>query len=223
MSYKGREGVKKLRFHAYVILERPLIESEISERQKLIFSLSQDLFIKNILLIKHSSFIDNKIISFAKSLSQSNIYTSLLAPKDIKLIMDNYMDSKEIFPKTLILTFNEEFNNIIYELISGKEMVLTRFLWLIWSNDYETQTASRRYYIPYNTQLLIVKEIFGKSNISYISEIYHPRVLSPIVYERDFGVWLEVKGLVIFERDLYKRRFNMNGTVLNTLMDLVKI
>lgn len=217
------KNFNKIYFIIQIIIFAPsVIESEISERQKLIFSLSQELFIKNILLIKHSSFIDSKIISFAKSVSQSKNYFSLLAPKDIKLIMDNYMDSKEIFPKTLVLTFHEEFNNIIYEL-SGKEMVLTRFLWLTWSNNHEILTASRRYYIPYNTQLLIVKEIFGKSNISYISEIYHPRVLSPIVFERDFGVWLEVKGLVIFERDLYKRRFNMNGTVLNTLMDLVKI
>lgn len=215
-----------LSFCIYFIhsISNVLTSDPLTNRKKMVLTLSQELDIKSVTLLKHPSFIpDTKIISFAKSLFQSHIYTSFLSPKQIELIMNDIITSKIIYSKTIILTFEEEFNDVIYKLISGNELGSSKYFWLVWNNKNQKELENGDHYIPYNCLLLIVKEKFGlKNNVSYLTEMYHPQILNPIMFKRNFGVWLDNEKLEIFETDLYERRIDMNRTVINFLFDPVK-
>lgn len=50
-----------------------------------------------------------------------------------------------------------------------------------------------------------------------IDEIYQPAKWSPAPFAQHFGIWKENQGLEISEPDFYKRRWDMNGTVLNAI------
>lgn len=206
-------------FLIYLHMVKPNVnKSELALRQKMILSLSQNLFIKNFIIIKEPSFIiDAQIISFTKLQSRSYIYTSILSAEEIKEIMNDFVSSKEVFSKTIILTFNEKSNDMIFELISMDEMAASKFLWLVWISNNIIWKRNFSYYIPYNSQLLIIEDDF-EGTVSYISEIYHPRIFSPVLFFGNFGVWRENEGIEIPERDLYKRRIDMREIEINILV-----
>lgn len=192
-------------------------EPIIIKRQKMILSLSQEIFIKNIILLKEfPSVINSETITFTKALTKSNIYISFLSPKEIKSLMNNYTNSNVAFSKTLILTFNKEFNNEIYKLVMGDEKNAPKFLWLVWNNENEIIIYNNVFYIPYNIQLLIARDDID--NKTFIKELYHPHQFSEYPMMSHFGNWSERNGLEITEKDFYKRRLNMNGTVLYLLI-----
>lgn len=195
------------------IASEPFInKSQMTLRQKFIYPLSQDLFIKNIILFKSPLLaINQDAITFVKLLSQSHIYTSFLTMNEIKSMMNDHINCKIVFSKTLIITFNEEFNSEIYKFITQNQMGSSKFLWLVW----QSSTNFSPYYISFNVQLFIVEEKVIKNNkIFIISEMYHPSILRPFMFKSHFGLWSENKGLKIPETDLYKRRNDMNGTEL---------
>lgn len=189
-------------------------------RQEMILSLSKELFIKNILIIQQPlHFTNTKTMPFVKMLSKSNIYTSFTSKQEIELLMTNYNSPGIVYSKSLILTFDEEFNNEVYELISGNEMVASKLLWLIWSTKNQ-DSKNLGVYVPYNIQLLIAEnQIKENNNVFSISEIYQP---GSVIFKRHFGTWSKKKGIEIPEKDLYKRRFNMNGTELKILYFTVR-
>lgn len=128
-----------------------MAETNFAKRQKLIFSLSQDLFVKNILLIKQPLGFDAETISFAKSLSQSNIYFSSPPLAKIQSFINSNVYSRITFSKTLILAHNENLNAVIYKLISTDEMAQSKFLWLVWSDKNQAILQDGGFYIPYNS------------------------------------------------------------------------
>lgn len=69
-------------------------------------------------------------------------------------------------------------------------------------------------YIPYNSQLLILKTSIEKGSNYFIKEFYHPSITSISSFKRHFGIWMEKTGLEIFEPDIYQRRLDMNRTNL---------
>lgn len=82
-------------------------------------------------------------------------------------------------------------------------------------NDFnEFYKSLNDYYIPYNTQLLILKSSTNAEDNYSIEEFYYPSAVIHSWFERHFGIWEKDKGLEIFERDMYKRRIDMNETVL---------
>lgn len=208
-------GIFKRLFQAYIfvnIIRLGFAGKDISlPRQNMILSLSNDLYVKNIILLKTSPEIDSKTISFAKSVFKSNIYFTLLSAKKIESLMDDLYNSKVKHLKSIILTFKQEFNHEIYDLITRNVRDAHKFLWLVWDKTNEVISKSDLFFnIPYNTQLLISEDV--NKDFSCISEIYHPRIYSPVMFTRHFGTWSENKGIEIPEKDLYKRRFDMNET-----------
>lgn len=208
--------LKKYSFIYMVALWINISECKFEQRQKMIISLSKDLFVKNIILLKN---IDAELILFTKILSRYNIYTSFFSIEEMQIYITNIHESKEFFSKTLILSLEEKFNDEILELISKNEMNAWKFSWLVWNHENRSLTRNQDFYIPYNVRFLNVKE----NNVSYMSEIYHPRLFSKNLIEINFGIWSENKGIEIFEMDLYKRRFKMNGTDINMIIQPVSI
>ena len=92
------------------------------------------------------------------------------------------------------------------------EISLSKFIWLIVDDFDESNLNSKEYYIPYNSELLILK---NKRDDFFIEEYYHPSWSSIYCFNRHFGIWKQDKGLEIFEHDIYKRRLDMEGTVLS--------
>lgn len=212
---------RKLFFPLFAIINiaiKPCIgELTARQHQNLLSTLSEELFIKNIIIIKHPiSIINEENISFIKFLSRSRIYSSIISITEIEFIMYVYTNSKNQFSKTLITTFNDDFNDDIYKLM--KDLRASNFMWLVWDDKNRVIKESHVYYIPYNSQLIIAENNIGEDKICYLYEIYHPGIYSRAMFTRHFGVWFENNGLKIPEKDLYKRRFDMNGTLLNLLL-----
>lgn len=68
--------------------------------------------------------------------------------------------------------------------------------------------------------MLVLHSSTDAKNNYLIKEFYHPSVLSNSSFENDFGIWGKDKGLKIFERDMYKRRMDMNGTMLGAYFEV---
>lgn len=192
-------------------------------KEKMVLSFTKDLYIKNIIILKHPKIVhDLKIISFSKRLSKLNIYTSFLPTKEIELKMNDHGNSNEIFLKSLIVTFEEKFNNNIYKIITENEKSSYKFLWLTWKSK-NIKMIKNTIYVPYNCQLFIAEDdVIKNDKIFMISEKYHAQKFRSFMFERRIGVWSEYKGLDITEKDLYKRRLDMNGTELRILNNKVE-
>lgn len=199
-----------------IALNLNISECCFQQRQKIILALAQDLLIKNIIIIKQPS-IAKTIIPFAKSMSQLKIYISCSSSQEVQ----EFINSEIIFPKTMISTFEEKFNDEILELISENEKGASKFIWLIWHSENRSIKEKKALYVPYNCQLLIVENNYEKNNVCYIKEMYHPSISSHSMFERNFGTWAKNTGIVIPEKDFYKRRFEMNRTGLILKIDPV--
>lgn len=75
----------------------------LPSRQNLILSLTQEIFIKNVIIVKEPSFVvTRKSLEFAKFLSRSDIKFSFLPFENIKSLMIDYNIVQTVFSKTLI-------------------------------------------------------------------------------------------------------------------------
>lgn len=95
--------------------------------------------------------------------------------------------------------------------------MVSKYIWLSLKDINESLLKSFEIYIPYNCQFLQIKQNLREKEF-FIQEIYYSTFNpSAIVFKRHFGTWKENKEVEIIEPDLYKRRLDLNETILNTL------
>lgn len=77
-------------------------------------------------------------------------------------------------------------------------------------NLNETSLNSKNCYIPYDSQLLLLKNSSDERNKCLIEEIYHPSITGDFYLSNRFGIWEKNKELEIYDRDIHKRRHDLN-------------
>lgn len=183
-------------------------------RQEILESLFNELSIKNVFIVKSvmTQHYSDSLLKFVKYFSRGNIYFCFLSVSEMGEKMRSYYQGSGHYYKTLVLSREDSLCHLLTE---ENEYAVSKFIWIYWNSTAIEKTLEDPYqsfYIPYNTQFIIVE---NSTESSYdLSEIYHPRLKSEIIFRTNFGKWSPNKGLQILENYFYRRRLDMNGTAL---------
>lgn len=171
-------------------------------QQKCLINLTQNLYIKQIVIVSESNKLKINNIRLIKNIQHSNIFAQFFNFHQL-----NYSISHNVFKgKTLHLLDLSEHLPLIFN--DFNELYLSRNVWVIFNKTRDF----KRIYIPYNCQFIAIES--ENDQDFNISEIYNTRIYTNDFYISNFGKWEEENNLRIFKNDFYQRRFNMNDTFL---------
>lgn len=187
--------------------------------------MTTQLEVKNFIIIKNRFLDNNLYASFIKYLSRNGIYGVVLSIDQLNDSMhENYYTSRmdEIptnyfrgknYPKTVV--FHREDENFKEKILQkDHEFGTSKYIWLTFNGLNESSKNNyENVYIPYNCEYFVIREI--NQEFFAIKELYHDRLFNWTLFESDLGTWSKKNGLAVPELDIYKRRSNLNGTVLN--------
>lgn len=183
-------------------------------QQTCLTDIIKNLSIKNLIIPIDKDFEFNKIhFKFMKEISSLNIFSQFPNSQNLRKFLRNENTAfKNYWGKPMIFLNLDSFGRNIRRLFNEEnEKYLSQYIWITFiKNEFKIQDLEY-FYIPYNCQFLVI--VMHEQSFK-ILEIYNMKIYTWGLYQNIFGLWDEINGLIVDKKEFYKRRFNMNGTIM---------